>query len=403
MNLLACGFNHREMTLVNRERWALLPDSWSSHLAGAKNALLREAVIVSTCNRTELYAVADSQEQVLQYFHQLYSEDKPCPSQLYWHESEAAVRHLMRVSSGLDSVCLGEPQILGQIKQAYQVACEVGTVGVHFRALFPAAFSVGKQIRSQTELGVGAVTLAYAVCQLVRQLYKKPVRRRVLCIGAGETIESMLRHLSGQPLLEVVLINRSSEKAIELAKQYAVDVRYWHELDTLLEKVDMVITATASREPIISRTQVAAVALKRQSDDPLFFADLAVPRDVDPTVSELPGVFLYNLDDMQQVLEKNQSHREIAAQKARAIVDEEAERFVEKSKIAAKSNVIRIFRESALELRDQCLERALNQLQAGSDAELVLRRLANDLTNKLIHEPTIQLRELISNYWDDEP
>jgi glutamyl-tRNA reductase len=383
------------MGLAEREQWALLPDSWPIHLARAKESPLQEAVIVSTCNRTELYAVAEDREHVEWYFSRLYPQ-APLSQNLYWHESDAAVRHLMRVSSGLDSMCLGEPQILGQIKQAYQVACDIGTVGAHFRALFPAAFSVSKQVRTQTNLGVGAVTLAYAVCQLVRQLYKGAKKRRVLCVGAGETIESMLAHLCGQPGLDVAIINRSTENAVALAKKHDVTVCRWDNLPLVLQDADIVITATGSDQPIITQAQIEQVCAKRMSTDPLFFADLAVPRDIEPGVANLPGVFLYNLDDMQQVLERNQSHRTAAAEQAHAIVNEEAVRFAERSKLAASADIIKAFRDGATQLRDQCLERALSQLQAGSDAEFVIRRLANDLTNKLLHEPTVQLRQSIT-------
>lgn len=397
MGVLACGFNHLDVALAERERWALVPESWPTHLSAVHSSELEEAVIVSTCNRTELYAVADSRGAVEDYFQKLYAHTStPLSGSLYWHESEEAVRHLMRVSSGLDSMCLGEPQILGQIKLAYQTACEAGTVGDHFKSLFPAAFSVGKQVRTKTDLGVGAVTLAYAVCQLVRQLYKTQEKRRVLCVGAGETIESMLEHLSGMSMLEIQLVNRTDEKAAQLAKQYQVNACRWDQLSAALSQADIVVTATGSQHPIISKTQVEQVCRNRQIEEPLFFADLAVPRDIEAAVADLPGVFLYNLDDMQQVLERNQSHRLFAAKKAQSIIEKEAVRFMERSKIAQSADVIKAYRTGCEKLRDQCLERALSQLRAGSDADLVLRRFASDLTKKLLHQPTRYLRDSIS-------
>lgn len=396
MSLLACGFNHREMGLAEREQWALLPETWPIHLAAVKNSPLQEAVILSTCNRTELYAVADDRAAVADYFSQLYPWSDAFIHRLYWHESDAVVRHLMRVSSGLDSMCLGESQILGQVKRAYQIASDTGTVGAHFRALFPVAFSVSKQVRTQTNLGVGAVTLAYAVCQLVRHLYKGLDKQRVLCVGAGETIESMLPHLCAQPALDVTIINRSPDKALALAEKYNVTVCRWDNLSLVLQRSDIVITATASDRPVITRAQVEAVCTSRVSHQPLLFADLAVPRDIESSVADLPGVFLYNLDDMQHVLEKNQTCRNAAAEKAHAIIDQETARFAQKSRVAASGDTIKAFRDHAGRLRDECLLRALSQLEAGFDAELVVRRLASDLTNKLIHEPTIQLREFIT-------
>jgi glutamyl-tRNA reductase len=397
VGVLACGFNHREMALAEREQWSLVPESWPAHLAVAKSSPLEEAVIVSTCNRTELYAVAESRQSVEHYFQQLYhSVSEPIAHRLYWHESEEAVRHLMRVSSGLDSMCLGEPQIFGQVKLAYQTACEAGTVGSYFKTLFPAAFSASKQVRSETGLGIGAVTLAYAVCQLVRQLYKAQKKRQVLCVGAGETIESMLSHLSSQDALDICVVNRSPEKAKALAENYQVNTVCWEQLPSALMKADIVITATSSEEPVITTQQVKEVCQNRESKEPLFFADLAVPRDIEATVADLPSVFLYNLDDMQQVLEKNQSHRMFAAGQAQTIIDRESVRFMERNKISESANVIKEFRSYAEDLRDQCLDRALNQLQTGSDAESVMRRFASDLTNKLLHQPTVSLREIIS-------
>lgn len=398
MGILACGFNHHETAIAEREQWALTPESWPALLAEAKSNHLKEAVIVSTCNRTELYAVAESREVVERCFSQLYQGTIDClPSRLYWHESTAAVQHLMRVSSGLDSMCVGEPQILGQVKLAYQTACTAGTVGPHFRALFPAVFSVSKLVRTETDLGTGAVTLAYAVCQLVRQLYKTQKKRRVLCIGAGETIQSMLSHLSNQESLSIQIANRSLAKAEIFANRYNIGCTSWDQLPAALAQADIVITATASEEPILSVEAVTQACQNRQSDEPLFMADLAVPRDIDSRVADLAGVLLYNLDDMRQVLQKNQRHRSAAAQKAENIITQETQRFIIKNKIAASADLIKTLRVDSEELRDHCLSRALAQLHAGSDPELVLRRLANDLTNKILHQPTLSLRDAIAN------
>jgi glutamyl-tRNA reductase len=396
VSVLACGFNHREMALAEREQWALAPESWANHLAAIDRSGLQEAVILSTCNRTELYAVADTKYQVENYFKQLYdASPEAIMHRLYWHESEAAVRHLMRVSSGLDSMCLGEPEILGQVKSAYQVACDAGAVGRYFRRLFPAVFAVSKQVRSETELGMGAVTLAYAVCQLVRQLYKGNKKRSVLCVGSGEIIDSMLKHLSRQQGLDIQIISRNTEKAQVLADRYSVQAQEWKELQPALLEADIVITATGSEQPIITTEDVKWVCENRRREEPLFFADLAVPRDIQATVGDLPGVFLYNLDDMQQVLEKNQKHRFSAVVKADKIIEQETARFVDRRKIAASAGVIKEFRSGAEDLREQCLERALSQLDSGVDAELIIRKLANDLTNKILHQPTLYLRDFI--------
>lgn len=397
MGILACGFNHQETAIAEREQWALVPESWPALLAEAKVSQLKEAVIVSTCNRTELYAVAESRAAVEDCFGRLYGNDtEQLLDRLYWHESDAAVQHLMRVSSGLDSMCVGEPQILGQVKLAYQTACTAGTVGPNFRSLFPAAFSVSKLVRTQTNLGVGAVTLAYAVCQLVRQLYKTPRKRRVLCVGAGETIQSMLAHLSKQESLSIQIVNRSLAKAQALADQHGIASVAWENLSDALAQADIVVTATASEQPVISAADVEQACQSRDNDEPLFMADLAVPRDIDAAVSALPGVLLYNLDDMQTVLQSNHRHRSAAAKKAEEIIEQETKRFAVKNRIAASSDMIKAFRSESEALRDQCLSRALTQLQAGSDPELVLRRLANDLTNKLLHQPTLSLRDAIA-------
>ncbi len=396
MIVLACGFNHREMALAEREQWALTPERFINHLASIEESELQEAVILSTCNRTELYAVAQTKDQVASYFEQFYENTKESiMHRLYWHESEAAVRHLMRVSSGLDSMCLGEPEILGQVKSAYQVACEVGAVGSYFKALFPTVFSVSKQVRSETNLGMGAVTLAYAVCQLVRQRYKGNKKRRVLCIGTGEIIESLLKHLSSQQGLDIYIISRNRQKTEALADQYSLVAKQWDQLSSALTDSDIVITATASEQPIITTEQVKWVCENRCREEPLFFADLAVPRDIQAAVADLPGVFLYNLDDMQKVLEKNQTHRSSAAIKADKIIREEAEHFMEKRKIAESADVIKEFRATAEDLREQCVQRALSQLESGAEPSFILRKLANDLTNKILHQPMLYLRDFI--------
>jgi len=395
MSLLAIGINHNTASVELREKVAFGPEKLPEALDQlGQNAIVNGSVIVSTCNRTEIYCDVKSggKSKIIDWlsqFHQVSPEDlKPS---LYIHEEQAAIRHLMRVSCGLDSLVLGEPQILGQVKQAYSDSRGSKVVDSAMEKLFQKAFSVAKRVRTETDIGGNAVSVAYAACTLAKHIFESLEKSTVLLVGAGETIELVAKHLAANGCRKMIVANRTKERALPLAEQFGAEIIGLPEIPEHLPRADIVISSTASPLPIIGKGMVES-ALKARRFQPMLLVDIAVPRDIESQVSELNDAYLYSVDDLQSIVESNMEQRKIEAIQAEAIVSEESAAFMSWMRSLQAVDSIREYRQSANEIREELLSKSLQSLAAGADAEKVLLELSNKLTNKLIHAPTRALQ-----------
>ncbi|TQQ22572.1 glutamyl-tRNA reductase [Vibrio cholerae] len=395
MSLLAIGINHNTASVELREKVAFGPEKLSLALNQlSTSSHVKGGVILSTCNRTEIYCDvrSASKNKVIEWlsqFHQV-SLDELKPS-LYVHEEQAAIRHLMRVACGLDSLVLGEPQILGQVKQAYAEARENHAVNPATEKLFQKAFSVAKRVRTETEIGGSAVSVAYAACTLAKHIFESLADATVLLVGAGETIELVAKHLAGHRCKRMIVANRTRERALSLAQQFGADVIALNEIPDYLAQADIVISSTASPLPIIGKGMVES-ALKARRHQPMLLVDIAVPRDIEPQVGKLNDAYLYSVDDLQSIVDSNIEQRKVEAIQAEAIVSEESATFMSWMRSLQAVDSIRDYRKQANEAREELLNKSLQALAAGGDPEKLLIELSNKLTNKLIHTPTRALQ-----------
>ena len=396
MPLLALGLNHQTAPVGVRERVAFAPDRLHPAL---RDLLDRggayEAAILSTCNRTELYCGlkdGDSRQVVewLGDYHRLQTVD--LWPYLYQHAEGRAVRHILRVASGLDSLVLGEPQILGQVKAAYQAANSAGALGMRLERLFQHTFAVAKQVRTDTRIGVSPVSVAFAAVSLAKQIFADLPQRTALLIGAGDTMELVARHLHESGIRRLVVANRTLERAHALAASFAGYAIALEEIPAHLSEADMVISATASPGLMLDAPLIRR-CLKQRRHQPMFMVDLAVPRDIDPAAADLDDVYLYTVDDLKDIIQENLRSRQAAAAQAEEIIDSQVEHFMAWLRMQDSAVSIRALRQRAEALRDEVLARAQRQLAQGKDPAEILNCLANTLTNKLMHPPCAGLRE----------
>ncbi|MCG8314152.1 MAG: glutamyl-tRNA reductase [Pseudomonadales bacterium] len=396
MVLLAFGINHRTASVDVREKVAFAPEGIADALLQAKaEAKLREVAILSTCNRTEVYGTCDatnSQSLVdwIGRYHQLQALALRESAYEYWEQ--AAVRHMMRVASGLDSMVLGEPQILGQLKTAYQVARDANTLGPSLSRLFQQSFSVAKKVRTDTEIGTNPVSVAYAAVSLAKHIFSDLSKNTALLIGAGETVELVARHLHEQGVRHIIVANRTLARANDLAEMFNGHAITLSEIPDILHKADIVISSTASQLPILGKGAVEH-ALKLRRHKPVFMMDIAVPRDIEEEVSELPDVYLYTVDDLQEVVDENRKHREKAASAAEVIVEQQSNVFMEGLRGLDAVGTIRAFRDQVEAYREQELVKAQQAIERGDDPKEVLQRMSRALTKKVLHTPTVQLKK----------
>ena len=396
MSLLALGLNHTTAPVDIRERVTFGPDI----IVGALRSLVdkagvEEGVILSTCNRTEIYCYGsdldpDHLVRWLAAFHGVADSD--LSPYLYLHQEEKAVEHLLRVASGLNSLVLGEPQILGQVKQAWQTATAAGTVGKILGRLFQHSFATAKQVRTDTAIGDSPVSVAFAAVSLSRQIFSDLSRQTALLIGAGETIELTARHLQQQQIGRIIVANRTVSKAHELAEQfngYAISLT---EIPAHLPEADIVISSTASPVPVLGKGTVES-ALKARRHQPIFMVDIAVPRDIEPEVRELRDIYLYTVDDLEEVIQENLRSRQQAAEQAAEIIEQKSSEFMAWLRSLDAVSLIQTYRGQAESIKEETLNKARRMLHNGAEAEDVLLFLANTLTNKLLHAPSSQLRE----------
>jgi glutamyl-tRNA reductase len=389
MSLVAIGINHKTATVDLREKVAFAPDKIHEAMKSlASCTKTGEAVIVSTCNRTELYCNTGEEAEVIQWleeYHQLSHEDVlPC---LYKYRGQEVVQHLMRVSSGLDSLILGEPQILGQVKQSFVKAKEAGTVAVTMDRLFQNTFSVAKKVRTETEIGAAAVSVAFAAVSMAKHIFSALSATKVLLIGAGETIELVARHLKDNGVDSMIVANRTISRAEAMCEEFGATAITLEQIPEYLPKADIVISSTASPLPILGKGMVEK-ALKQRRHQPMLLVDIAVPRDIEAEVGDLDDAFLYTVDDLQSIIEQNMASRREAAEQAEVIVEEESHLFMEWIRSLESVDSIREYRTQSMAIKDELVERAIKKLAQGGDSEQLILELANKLTNKLIHAPT---------------
>lgn len=418
MAILAYGINYRTASLELREQLAFPLDIQADALRAIRADLpdLKEVAILSTCNRTELYcATNDTSTNDIGSW--LASQRKlpvgEFDDHLYAHWEQDAARHVIRVAAGLDSQVLGEPQIMGQIKSAWELARETGAMGPELNLLSDLSLNVAKRIRTETDIGKNPVSVAFAAVSLARTIFADLGNVKALLVGAGETIELVAEHLVSQGISAIAIANRSLPNARQLAERFSARALSLTELATELPHYDMIISSTGSALPVIGKGTVEA-ALRQRRQRPLFIVDIAVPRDIEPEVEDLRDVYLYTIDDLTQIIEANNQQRQSAASNAEEIVSQGASDYIRKRRLRDAGGQLSELREHAQQIQQSELEKAIEQCRkelskhaSSSAAELPatveasLALLARNLTNKLMHAPTKALREASADGRDD--
>jgi|TARA_B110000967_G_scaffold16619_1_gene15753 glutamyl-tRNA reductase len=403
MGILAFGINHTTASVDLRGRVAFAPEMVVESLQQALEQLPGgEIALLSTCNRTEIYFHGEaSDEQLLSWLSDCkgvaLEQLRDC---YYCYRDQQAVRHIMCVASGLDSLVLGEPQIFGQIKSAYAVGREAGTVATNLNQVFQSAFAAAKRVRSETAIGQNPVSVAYASVSLAEQIFADLKDVHALLIGAGETIELVARHLRDKQVGSITVANRTLSRAQELAADFSANAILLSDIHDHLPQADIVISSTASQLPVLGKGAVES-ALKKRRHKPMFMVDIAVPRDIEPEVETLDDVYLYTVDDLQEVIQGNLRARQTAADVAQVIIDQEADSWSRQQRSLAVVDTIRAFRDSVEKIRAEEVGKALQSLQRGQDSESVIEALARNLTNKLMHKPTTILKQASEEGRDD--
>ncbi|MCL2379602.1 MAG: glutamyl-tRNA reductase [Coriobacteriia bacterium] len=421
MQLVLIGLSHKTAPVEVRESIALNTNDQRAIFKYAHaDERVREAVIVSTCNRSEFYLVVNQNCDVNALFKDLvlnrlseFGGHESCKKAkssitepvkkpkrtteniedyLYFKSGEAVVQHLFKVAASLDSMVVGEAQILGQLKDAYDLAFDCGVTSRVFNKLFRLSFETGKRVRNETDIGSSAVSISYAAVELAKRVFESLEGRRVLLLGAGEMSELTATHMQAQGASEVVVCNRTYARAEELAEKFkgrAVDFDQRYEV---LKQVDIVVSATAATEYVVTKDELASVVSRRRN--PLFFIDIAVPRDIDPTCADFRNVYVYDVDALDGIVESNLAERMVEAAKAEVIIQEEIERFEKWLELMEVEPTIAAMREQAEALRQAEIQRARKHLGDLGQADLeAIDRLTQSIVNKMLHTPTSRLRE----------
>ena len=404
MTLIAFGINHSTAPIEIREKISFgietMPDAL--HELKHQNGI-HEAAILSTCNRTELYCNLDQGNNLnpIDWLHNFHGMKpgllKPF---LYTHPDLNAVRHLLRVASGLDSMILGEPQVLGQMKDAYQKAVTAGSIGHQLNRLFQHSFHVAKEVRSNTSIGNHPVSVAFAAVRLAQQIFGDLEKQTALLIGAGETIELATKHLHEKGLRRMIIANRTLERSQRLANEYSVFAIQISDIPKHLAEADIVISSTASPLPILGKGAVES-AIKQRRHKPIFMVDIAMPRDIEVEVGKLDDVYLYSVDDLKDMVQENLRNRQEATKRAEKIIDSQAREFMYWLNSLNAVSTIRALRGQAEKIQNEVMQSALQKLQQGGDPESILQEAARNLTNKLIHSPSANLRNASAEKRDE--
>ena len=391
MRLQILGLNHTTAPVEVREQVVFAGDQIGRALARLQQLDgVEEVVLLSTCNRTEFYVISsDLGRQTLQdWLHNEGNLDAAFGDTVFSFDDDQAIRHIFRVACGLDSMVLGEPQILGQLKDAVRDAEQAGTLGSRLGALFQHTFSVAKKVRTETEIGANPVSIASAAVSLAQQFFAGFANHTALLIGAGTTIELVARHLNAKKLGRLFVANRNLDRAKKLASQFGGFAVPLSELEGTLPEADIIISSTAAEEPIVSRAQMdAAIRLRKRK--PIFAVDIAVPRDIAPDVAELDDVYLYGIDDLQKIILEGQDSREAAAVDAHRILDEEISRYAAMERAKEANPIITALRTHGQSIRDDVTKQARRRMAAGLSAEDAIEYAAASMMKKLLHNPSV--------------
>jgi len=397
MHLTLVGLSHKTAPIEIREKLTfpahVQPQALSALTFGAEIA---EAVILSTCNRTEVYAVSASEagtDAVIDFLCEFHDLDRhELARYLYVVEDHAVVKHLFRVVASLDSMVVGEAQILHQVKEAYDLSCEAGAAQRLFHRLFRQSFEMGKRVRTETAIGENAVSISYAAVELAKKVFDTLEGRTILVVGAGKMSELTAKHLVSQGVRSVLVANRTYERAEELARKFEGTAIPYEQLFERMREVDIVISSTSAPGYVIDKAKVAGVMKGRRA--PLFFIDIALPRDVDPAVNDLPNAFVYDIDDLNGVVQSNLEDRLREARRAELIIEEEIASFEAWIESLEVIPTIAAIRESAEQIRREEYERALKRLGSLSDKDLAtVEALSQAIVSKMLHGPTARLRD----------
>ncbi|WNC70991.1 glutamyl-tRNA reductase [Thalassotalea psychrophila] len=398
MSIFAVGINHKTAPVSVREKVAFTPDNLTHALQQMIEELsCKEAAILSTCNRTELYFVQDKpiaevQQRITGWLENYHNVPASMISPtLYWHHDQQAVNHMMRVACGLDSLILGEPQVLGQMKQAYSQAKAAGSMQMIMERLFQRTFGVAKQVRTDTEIGASAVSVAFAAVSLAKHIFAKLEKSKVLLIGAGETIELVAKHLYDNKVGKITVANRTVARAAKMATEIGAEVITLAQIPEHISDADIVISSTGSTLPIIGKGMVET-ALQKRRHRPIFMVDIAVPRDIEEQVGELQDVFLYTVDDLQGIVAQNMENRRKAADQAEKIVVTQTDDFMAWLRGLNTQDAVIAYRNQCMSKRDELLLKAKQQLENNKNPDAVIAELATKLTNNLMHAPTRALQ-----------
>ena len=402
MTLFVFGINHTTAPVDVREKLAFAPETTATalHQLVAQSAV-SEAAILSTCNRTEVYGRLSMDAMPVEEHHQVIaqwlSEFHQVPlhqveNHSYFQQAGQAVKHMMRVASGLDSMVLGEPQILGQLKSSFSVARQEKTATSHLIRMFQSAFNMAKYVRTHTAIGENPVSVAYAAVAMAKQIFARLEDQTALLIGAGETIELVARHLHDAGLKKIIVANRTLARAQELAHEFNAQAVLLADIPDHLAEADIVISSTASQLPILGKGAVER-ALKQRKHQLMFMVDIAVPRDIEAEVGDLDDVYLYTVDDLKDVIDEGVRSRQEAAKVAEVMIEEGLATYLEVERSLDAVGSIRDYRQRMEALRDVELELAMALLAKGEEPQLVMQRLARGLTNKMMHAPTVQIKK----------
>jgi glutamyl-tRNA reductase len=398
LDIIQLGLNHKTAPVELRECIAFSKDETHTALEALRNIpVINEIMLFSTCNRVEVLFVTEDRLKAIEAVKRFISKfnDVPVPAfekSLYLHEGEDAVRHVFRVASSLDSLIVGEPQILGQIKEAYKIASLQKTCGVVLNRLLSRAFHVAKRVRSETGIGDRAVSISYAAIELARKIFNTLEGKKVLLIGAGEMAEIAVENLLRNRVGEIYVANRTFERGVSLAREFNGNAIRFEEITDFLKQTDVIISSTGAPEFIITRNQVKDI-MRSRKNRPLFFIDIAVPRDIDPGINQLPNVYVYDVDDLKGIIEENLEDRKKEAIKGERIVDEAVIHFYEwyqsldiaPTLVALRNKINTIAKKEV----DKTLK-SLNHLSAKDCA--AIENMTKALTNKILHDPTLFLK-----------
>lgn len=401
MHIIVVGLNHRTAPVEVREKFTFAEEELPEALRRLKKTKsILECVIVATCNRTELYAVVDRPNVCAHYINQ-FLEDwfdtsrKTFNRHLYIYEDQEAIRHLFRVTCGLDSMVIGETQILGQVRDAFLLAQRTSATGTLFNKLFREAVTVAKQAQTETSIGENAVSVSYAAVELGRQIFGSFAGRKVMVIGAGKMSELTAKHLHAGGASEVIVANRTIERAEELAAKFAGRACSVDDIDDKLVDVDIIISSTGSTGYVLTEERLRHIWPRRKASTPLFIIDIAVPRDIDPNVAELDNVFLYDIDDLEGIVESNLEQRRSEAAIIEEMIEEGMEQFDRWYRTLGVGPVIRALQEKSSSVHAEVMESLLNKLPDLNEREVkVIRKLTKSIVNQMLHDPILRIKEM---------